>query len=131
MESRADFQQTADASAQLRLTFGWLRDLRQDLEQRALAGAVAADDADDIAAAHVKRHVTERPKFCRLLITSFAGHPAHRTLEGVGEGIAQRRMAFAPPELVLLAQAVNSDCKVGHVKRCPRNYVPCGENKKG
>ena len=35
---------------------------RQDLEQRALAGAVAADDADDFAGLHLERDVAQRPE---------------------------------------------------------------------
>ena len=39
-----------------------LGDARQDLEQRALAGAVAADDADDLALLDLERHVLQRPE---------------------------------------------------------------------
>ena len=41
---------------------GRLGDAREDLEQRALAGAVAADDADDLAALDFEGDVTEGPE---------------------------------------------------------------------
>ena len=40
---------------------GRLGDAAQDLEQRALAGAVAADDADDLALLHLEAHILQRP----------------------------------------------------------------------
>ena len=38
----------------------------QDFQQRALAGAIAADNADDLAGLNGKRHVLERPEFGTL-----------------------------------------------------------------
>ena len=46
VEAGADFQQAADAAVEIDLAVGHLGDARQDLQQRALAGAVAADEAD-------------------------------------------------------------------------------------
>jgi hypothetical protein len=39
---------------------GGFRDAAEDFEERALAGAVASDDADDFAALDVEGNVTER-----------------------------------------------------------------------
>ena len=47
---------------QLDASFGRLRDPAEDLEQRALAGAVAPDDADHLAGLDVERHVAEGPE---------------------------------------------------------------------
>ena len=47
MEAGADLQQAADAPADLDLAGGGGGDAREDLEPGALAGAVAADDADE------------------------------------------------------------------------------------
>ena len=49
VEARADFEERADASVDLGDAEGRLGDARQDLQERALPGAVAADDADDFA----------------------------------------------------------------------------------
>src|SRR5213596_2698179 len=43
MESGADLEQRCDAAADPRLAGGWFGDSAEDLEQRALAGAIAAD----------------------------------------------------------------------------------------
>src|SRR5438132_1521671 len=57
VEAGADFQQAADAAGDLDFPLGRLGDAREDLEQRALAGAVAADDADHFATVHLEAHV--------------------------------------------------------------------------
>src|SRR5438094_7302021 len=62
VEAGADFEQTADAAGDLDLALGRLGDTREDLEQRALAGAVAADDTDHFAAVHVEAHVLQGPE---------------------------------------------------------------------
>ena len=50
MKTGADLEQARDASRYCDLPLARLGDARKDFEQRRLAGAVAADDADDIAA---------------------------------------------------------------------------------
>ena len=62
MEAGADFQQAPDAAGDLGLALGRLGDAREDLEQRALAGAVAADDADHFTAVHLEAHVLQGPE---------------------------------------------------------------------
>src|SRR5690606_3665565 len=49
MEAGADLEERADAAADLGAAVGRLRDTSEDLEQGGLAGAVAADDANDLA----------------------------------------------------------------------------------
>ena len=49
VEAGADFEQARDAAPQLDAAARRLGDAAQDLEQRALAGAVAADDAEHLA----------------------------------------------------------------------------------
>ena len=44
-----------------------LGDAAQDLEQRALAGTVAADDADDLALLDLEAHILERPELLDLV----------------------------------------------------------------
>ena len=62
MEAGADLEQRADAAVDLDAPRRRLGDARQDLQQRALAGAVAADDADDLAAPDLERHVAAAPR---------------------------------------------------------------------
>ena len=58
VEARADLEQAADAAVDLDPALGRLGDAREDLEQGALAGAVAADDAD--APARPRRRSSRR-----------------------------------------------------------------------
>ncbi len=62
MKAGADFEQAADASANLREAGRRARDARKHLQQRRLAGAVAADQADDFALRDVKADVAQRPQ---------------------------------------------------------------------
>ena len=61
VEARADLEQAADASADLGAARGRRRDPREDLQERRLPGAVASDDAEDLALGHLERDVLERP----------------------------------------------------------------------
>src|SRR5262249_2225816 len=61
VEAGADFEQAANAPVQLYGSLGRLRDAGKDLEQGALAGAVAADDADDLAAFDLEGDALEGP----------------------------------------------------------------------
>ena len=61
VEAGADLEQRADAAGDLGPAGGRLGDARQDLEQRALAGAVAADDPDHLARTDLERDVAQRP----------------------------------------------------------------------
>src|SRR5262249_32495603 len=62
VEAGADFQQAADAARDLDLALGRLGDAGEDLEQRALAGAVAADDTDHFATVHLEAYVLQGPE---------------------------------------------------------------------
>ncbi len=67
MESGPDLEQRSDAAVDLGEPARGLRDPRQDLQQRALTGAVAADDADDLPRPDLEAHVVERPGAGRRL----------------------------------------------------------------
>src|SRR5262249_56738899 len=62
MKPGAHLEQARHAALQLGAAFGRRRDARQDLEQRAFSGAVAADDADDLAGADVEADVAQGPE---------------------------------------------------------------------
>ena len=61
VEAGADFEQAADPSADFCPALGRLGDARQNLEQRALAGTVVADHAEDLAGRNLQRDVAQRP----------------------------------------------------------------------
>src|SRR4030095_2190904 len=65
MKPGADLEQATDTAEQLHAPRRRLRDPRDDLEQRALAGAVPADHAQHLAVLHVERDVAERPALLR------------------------------------------------------------------
>src|SRR5277367_2342754 len=52
MKARADLQQAANAALEAEAPEGWLRDAREDLDQRAFARAGATDNAHDLALAN-------------------------------------------------------------------------------
>jgi hypothetical protein len=73
----ADLQQAADTAAQLDAPLGGAGDARQDLQERTLAGAVAADDAHHFARLDLEAHVAEGPEFIGALLGAIAA-PAQR-----------------------------------------------------
>src|SRR2546429_5415830 len=70
MEARPDLEQAADAAAELRAPLGRPRDLRQDLQQRRLAGAVRPDDPQHFTFACLERDVAQRPDLLLRLVHS-------------------------------------------------------------
>ena len=61
VKADSDLEQRAHATANVCEAVGRLRDPREDLQQRRLACAVAADDPDDLAGLDLERDVAERP----------------------------------------------------------------------
>jgi len=62
MEAGADLQQAADAALDLDLAAGGGDDAREGLEHGAFAGAVAADNAEDLALADLEADVAQGPQ---------------------------------------------------------------------
>ena len=60
MKTRAQFDQRHDVAGDAHLAAGRPGDARDQLQQRGLAGAIAADDAQPGAFGHLERHVPER-----------------------------------------------------------------------
>src|SRR5262249_37874147 len=94
----------------LGLPFGWLGDAREDLQQRALAGAVGADDADDLAGAHLEGDIAQRPErrsLCRRSAGADGGaQSAERAERQRRESVAERTMPWPRAEPILFAQAM-------------------------
>ena len=62
VEAGADLQQAGDPAADDGPAGGRFGDAAEDLQQRALARPVAADDADDLALVDLERDVLEGPE---------------------------------------------------------------------
>jgi len=62
VKAGADLEQRRHASPDLRPPFGRVRDAGEDLEQRALARAVQANDPEDLAMGNIERYIPERPE---------------------------------------------------------------------
>ena len=57
MKAGADLEQARDPALDRDAPFARLGDAREDLEQRALARAIAADDAHHLAAPYLEAHI--------------------------------------------------------------------------
>src|ERR1700751_914737 len=108
MKAGSDLEQRAGPAVEPHFADRRRGDLRDDLEQRALARAVAADDADDLARFDGERNVLERPKTFRGrgAIAIAANDPAAPFRERVAQGV-QATLRHAAH--ILLADAVRLD----------------------
>ena len=113
MKPRADFQQARDAAKDFDPSGAWLGDAREDFQQRGLARAVAADDADHIALGDVERHLAQGPEIlCR--IPGVAPPAAQKGPCPVCECVAQGVVPGLVGEFVALAEVFDGDDGVGH-----------------
>src|SRR6185312_6691759 len=86
------------------------------LQQARLAGAVAPDDADGLALAHLETDVAQRPEFAEIGMRRPAQHPLHARQDHLLEPVGGLRI-----DLVALGQALDADA--GVFRRHRRN--PC------
>ena len=124
VKAGADLEQAADAAAQPHPALGRLGDAAEDLEQRALAGAVAADDADDLALLDFEAHVLQRPKLLDLvalndlLAAKEISRLAYEVARLACDDVTQRFISFALSGLmadqVALGQIFDGDDDIGH-----------------
>src|SRR5262249_4557840 len=96
MKNRAALEQTGDAGSDGDAPLARLGDARQDLQEGRLAGAIAPDDAEHLAALNLEAHVLQRPEFLGRL-AAYNGTAARRT-----------------------------DRPFPHIARCPRGNVTQG-----
>src|SRR6266849_3680320 len=80
MKAGADLKQAGHASPDNRAPLSGLGDPAKDLEQRALACSVTADDPQHLAAPNLERHVLQCPEFFDL--SSIDDLPSTRHVEG-------------------------------------------------
>ena len=70
----------------------------ENLEERALAGTVAADDADDLTLLHIEAHILERPELLDLITLNdlapaqHVGGLASKILYAMSDDIPQCRV---------------------------------------
>src|SRR5215831_6667370 len=67
MKSSADFKEARRSSVQRDVSFRRLGDTADDLEQRALASAVAADDTENVPLLNVETHIAQCPERFHLV----------------------------------------------------------------
>ena len=68
MEAGAHFEQARNPAIENHAAFRWRRDAREDLEQRALARSIAADDHHNLAAVDGEGNISQRPQNIRAFI---------------------------------------------------------------
>ena len=119
VEAGADLEQRREAPPDVGVALGRVGDPREDLEQRALAGAVPADDAEHLAVLEVERDVAKRPD--RLLLRRRAEELAEarpRRRDEVLHGLAQRVRSLEVADPVALAEPLDADrrlaCRASH-----------------
>jgi hypothetical protein len=100
MKPRSDLQQAADASAQPDPALGRFGDAAEDLEKRAFAGPVPADDAQNLALLDLEIHILKGPEFFDLTaLRHAAAGDVDRTDSEIAQftyhDITQRRIATA------------------------------------
>ena len=69
VKSSAEFQQRRDAAMDIHRARGGMKDPRNHLQERTLAGAVLPDDAEGLAAFHLKTDIVKRPEILVALQT--------------------------------------------------------------
>ena len=108
MEAGADLQQAGNTPMDVDLAGRGPGDPREDLQQCALAGSVAADDADHLARTDVKIHVLDGPEQLMILPTITKGVP-----EPIDDRFPEIRRAIRiVGNDVRLAQPADRDGKV-------------------
>src|SRR5262249_53771420 len=125
MKSRPNLKQACDAPPQHNLSLCWLRDAAQDLEERALSGAVTANDTKNLTLLDREAHIPERPELFYLIALNDLTPAEHvdclaRKVAGLAcDHVAQRMVVpslFASPvaEQVALGQIFNRDDGIRH-----------------
>src|ERR1017187_42116 len=90
MKAGADFQERADTSINPGQAICRIGDSRQQFQQRALAGAVAPDESNNLTALDIEGNVPQRPE---LIIRSRWVFPPRQGLQAATQTIPQRVMS--------------------------------------
>jgi hypothetical protein len=128
VESRPHLQEAGHPSVQHGPPPGGLGYPGQDLQQRALAGAVAPDYPQHLAVLHLKRDVPQSPDRVFLAVggTPEALQAAHRSRGRIHDGLAEGAPLHAAGDAVLLRNALNDYGGLAHLRPHPprsRGYL--------
>src|SRR5215469_1776687 len=100
MEPSSNLQQAADSSAQPGPPLGRLSDATEYLQERALPGPIAADDADDLAFLDLETYILERPEFLdfaalrHVMAVRNLDRLAREIQQPVSDDVAERRVVL-------------------------------------
>src|SRR4051794_15340514 len=121
MEASTDFEQAGDAARNRHAALAWLGDARQYLQQCRFAGAVAADDAENLASPDLEADISQRPEFLDRVagddgtaVQHVGGATQHST-RAPRQHVPESDIAFLVcrmPDLVLFAEPFGPDCRV-------------------
>ena len=101
MKTRAHLQQAGDAAFDLDEPAGWGGDLRQNFEQSAFAGPIAADDTQRLPLLNGEAHIPQRPEGLVIAI-------AMVYLTNLEKGIGFTTF-LGPPNLKIIRQPARAD----------------------
>jgi hypothetical protein len=80
VKAGADFEEAADSAVEADFAVGRFGDAAEDFEQGAFAGAVAADDAENLALFHFKIDIAQGPEGLGFLPLERIFHPGEKSL---------------------------------------------------
>ena len=101
VKAGADLEQARDPTLNGNPPFARLGNAREDFEQRALAGAVAADDAEHLAALDLEADIPERPELLDRVASEDGAAARHvrrlapEVARAARHHVAQRDVALA------------------------------------
>jgi hypothetical protein len=122
METGSDFEQAGYSTVEFHSPARRLQNARQDLEQGRLSGAVATDDADDLAALDLEIDVAQCPELFQHVALDHGataqhiGSLAHDAARAANQRLTQDRAVMEPvvPNDEALAELVGTDDDIGH-----------------
>src|ERR1700741_134502 len=116
MESGADFQQRSHTPSNIRPSPGRPRNPRQDPQDRALPGTVAANETENLSLLDLERYVLQSPN-----VSSIYAIPATVPDDAVAanrksarENVSQRPIALSLPDIVSLAYTRDTNDRTAH-----------------
>src|SRR3954469_2279955 len=121
MEASADFEQAGDAARDRHAALAWLGDARQYFQQCRFAGAVAADNAENLASPDLKADISQRPELLDRVArddgtaVQHVGGPTQHPARAARQHVPESDIAFLVrrmPDLGLFAEPLGPDCRI-------------------
>ena len=104
MKAGADLEQARHPPIELHVAARRRRDPRKNFEQRALPGAVRADDAHDFARRDLEADVPQRPESSAVFLSGEPPEPAQGRGKELPQRVAKVRRPRGPANRVTLAE---------------------------